>query len=81
MKLASKGSNRLPRRLRRLGIALALSATALGAEAAGLGRLNLMSALGQPLRAEIELTSVAADTGTLMIGGIMLRWGSFGSTW
>ena len=62
MKPASKGSDRLPRkRLRKLGIALALSATAFGADAAGLGRLNLMSALGQPLRAEIDLTSVGPD--------------------
>ncbi|WP_424192076.1 FimV/HubP family polar landmark protein [Ampullimonas aquatilis] len=30
-------------------------------QAAGLGRLNVYSALGQPLRAEIELTSVSKD--------------------
>ncbi|WP_211172343.1 FimV/HubP family polar landmark protein [Massilia forsythiae] len=31
------------------------------ANAAGLGKLTVLSALGQPLRAEIELTSVSAD--------------------
>ena len=30
-------------------------------QAAGLGKLTVLSSLGQPLRAEIELTSVAAD--------------------
>jgi len=32
-----------------------------GATAAGLGKMSVMSALGQPLRAEIELLSVQAD--------------------
>lgn len=37
-----------------------------GAYAAGLGKLTVLSALGQPLRAEIELTSVTkADVGNL----------------
>src|SRR5579872_5730580 len=31
------------------------------AEAAGLGKLTVLSSLGQPLRAEIELTSVSQD--------------------
>ena len=31
------------------------------AEAAGLGRLTVQSALGQPLRAEVEVTAVSAD--------------------
>jgi pilus assembly protein FimV len=36
-------------------------------EAAGLGKLTVLSSLGQPLRAEIELTSVSADeVGTLV---------------
>ncbi len=63
MKLASKGTHRLSgMKLRgQLGIALALTTVALGANAAGLGRLNLMSGLGQPLRAEIDLTSVTRD--------------------
>lgn len=34
------------------------------AYAAGLGKLTVLSALGQPLSAEIELTSVSADDGT-----------------
>ncbi len=68
MKLDSKGSDRRPRRsLLQLGIALALTTSALGAHAAGLGRLNVLSSIGQPLRAEIELTSVAQDeAGTLV---------------
>jgi len=32
-----------------------------GAHAAGLGRLNVQSALGQPLRAEVEVPSVGQD--------------------
>src|SRR5258708_27009886 len=35
--------------------------TAGGAYAAGLGRLNVQSALGQPLRAEVEVPSVGQD--------------------
>ncbi len=63
MKLASKNSRRYSRAKRRgqIGIAIALTTAALGADAAGLGRLNLMSGLGQPLRAEIELNSVTRD--------------------
>ncbi|TFW14877.1 type IV pilus assembly protein FimV, partial [Duganella callida] len=34
---------------------------AASADAAGLGKLTVLSSLGQPLRAEIELTSVSAD--------------------
>ncbi len=41
-------------------VALAL-ALPLGAQAAGLGKLTVLSSLGQPLRAEIEVTSVSAD--------------------
>lgn len=62
MKLDSKGSDRRPRKsLLHLGIALALTTSALGAHAAGLGRLNVLSSIGQPLRAEIELTSVVQE--------------------
>ncbi|MDO5101462.1 MAG: FimV/HubP family polar landmark protein [Lautropia sp.] len=45
-------------------VALALAFLAGGsspAEAAGLGRLTVQSALGQPLRAEVEVTSVRPD--------------------
>lgn len=41
-------------------IALAL-ALPLGAQAAGLGKLTVLSALGQPLRAEIEVTAVSPE--------------------
>ena len=63
MKLASKNSRRYSRAKRRgqIGIAIALTTAALSADAAGLGRLNLMSGLGQPLRAEIELNSLTRD--------------------
>ena len=49
--------------------ALALSSAVLGspAYAAGLGRLTVMSGLGQPLKAEIDLTSVSrGEAGTLV---------------
>jgi pilus assembly protein FimV len=37
------------------------------ANAAGLGKLTVLSALGQPLRAEIELTSVSADEASALV--------------
>lgn len=43
------------------GLLWALLFTVGGAEAAGLGRLSVQSALGQPLKAEIELLSVNKD--------------------
>ncbi len=43
-------------------VALALtSALPLAADAAGLGRLTVQSALGQPLRAEVEITSLSKE--------------------
>jgi pilus assembly protein FimV len=42
-------------------VALAVSAIAANANAAGLGRLTVQSALGQPLRAEVEITSLSKD--------------------
>jgi len=47
----------------RVGVlaALILGLTVTGAHAAGLGRLNVQSALGQPLRADVEVPSVNAD--------------------
>lgn len=42
-----------------LAVSLALAASL--AQAAGLGRLSVQSALGQPLRAEVEVTSVTRD--------------------
>ncbi|MBP0599313.1 LysM peptidoglycan-binding domain-containing protein [Herbaspirillum sp. LeCh32-8] len=48
--------------IKKLSAALAIAlAIPLGAQAASLGRLTVLSSLGQPLRAEIEVTSVSAD--------------------
>jgi pilus assembly protein FimV len=44
-----------------VAFSLGLAITATGAHAAGLGRLNVQSALGQPLRAEVEVPSVGQD--------------------
>ena len=44
-----------------VAITLGLAIPAGGAYAAGLGRLNVQSALGQPLRAEVEVPSVGQD--------------------
>jgi pilus assembly protein FimV len=48
--------------IRKLSAALALALVVpLGAHAASLGKLNVLSSLGQPLRAEIEITAVSAE--------------------
>lgn len=66
-KLASKG-------VKTLGLALASSCLIYsGADAAGLGKLTVLSSLGQPLRAEIELTSVTKDD----IGNLVPKLASF----
>ena len=44
-----------------LSLALGLAVGSPQADAAGLGRLNVTSGLGQPLRAELEVTSVGRD--------------------
>jgi len=44
-----------------LSLALGLAVTTPQAEAAGLGRLAVTSGLGQPLRAELEVTSIGRD--------------------
>ncbi len=44
-----------------LSLALGLVVISPQADAAGLGRLNVTSGLGQPLRAELEVTSVGRD--------------------
>ncbi len=44
-----------------LSLALGLGLTSLEVDAAGLGRLSVQSGLGQPLRAELEVTSVGRD--------------------
>lgn len=46
-------------------IAAAIAALPLSVGAAGLGRLNVLSALGQPLRAEVELTATPQELQTL----------------
>jgi len=51
-----------PTAVRAVSSVLVLSALAFsGAHAAGLGKLTVLSSLGQPLKAEIELTSVSKD--------------------
>jgi pilus assembly protein FimV len=47
--------------LKTLNAAVALALLFSNAQAAGLGKLTVLSSLGQPLRAEIELTSVSRD--------------------
>lgn len=56
-------NKKLPRsQMKTLSAAIALAmALPLGAQAAALGKLTVLSALGQPLRAEIEVTAVGAD--------------------
>lgn len=56
-------NKKLPRsQMKTLSAAIALAmALPLGAQAAALGKLTVLSALGQPLRAEIEVTAVSAD--------------------
>ncbi len=44
-----------------LSLALGLGLTAIDVDAAGLGRLSVQSGLGQPLRAELEVTSVGRE--------------------
>jgi pilus assembly protein FimV len=44
-----------------ISLAFSLSIASPQADAAGLGRLTLQSGLGQPLRAELEVTSVSRD--------------------
>jgi len=49
------------RLIRAAAAALVLSVASLGAEAAGLGRLTVLSSLGQPFRGEIDLVSVKKE--------------------
>ena len=44
-----------------LSLAFGLAVISPQVDAAGLGRLNVTSGLGQPLRAELEVTSVGRD--------------------
>jgi len=52
--------------LRINGLLLAMLLASQGADAAGLGKLSVKSALGQPLRAEIELLSVQPEEASLI---------------
>lgn len=58
--MSQNNSDRLNTRVSVLALASCLVVAPMAAEAAGLGRLTVHSALGQPLRAEIEL-SAAGD--------------------
>lgn len=49
--------------VRAIAVAMALSAWSSATYAAGLGKLNVVSSLGQPFRAEIDLVSVKKDEG------------------
>ncbi len=65
---STKSSRRLAGNLKALSaaVASALILISSGADAAGLGKLTVLSSLGQPLRAEIEMNSVSKDElGTL----------------
>ena len=55
---------------RRLALAIALGATAGQAYAFGLGGVKVQSALGQPLRAEIDITQLSADEASSLRVGV-----------
>ncbi len=55
---------------RRLALAIALGATAGQAYAFGLGGIKVQSALGQPLRAEIDITQLSADEASSLKVGV-----------
>lgn len=59
--------NAMKTRLKASLIAASIAALPFGADAAGLGRLNVMSALGQPLRAEVELSANAQEMQSLAV--------------
>ncbi len=47
-------------------IALAIASIPLGSQAAGLGQINVFSGLGQPLRAEIQVTATPQESQSLL---------------
>eukprot|EP01030_Chromulinospumella_sphaerica_P007977 gene7977-7805_t len=53
--------------LKTLTGAVASAVLMASAHAAGLGKLTVLSSLGQPLRAEIELTAVSADEAQALV--------------
>ena len=48
-------------------LAVALAGLSLGVDAAGLGKLTVLSGLGQPLRAEIELSATNAELSSMNV--------------
>lgn len=59
--MSQNNSDRLNTRVSVIALAACLALSPLAAEAAGLGRLTVLSALGQPLRAEIELSATGEE--------------------
>src|SRR5688572_1632391 len=57
----SRGGKTTSAHLKTLGVAVASALLFSSAYAAGLGKMTVLSSLGQPLNAEIELTSVSKD--------------------
>ena len=57
-------------RIKKSMLAVALAVTPWFADAAGLGRLNVLSGLGQPLRGEIELVSVQPEEAESLAVGL-----------
>ena len=58
--MAMKKPMRIPGRCA-LALAIGLAFSAPGVYGAGLGRITVQSALGQPLRAEVEVTAVSRE--------------------
>ncbi|MBS0308960.1 MAG: hypothetical protein JSS58_08320 [Proteobacteria bacterium] len=67
MHYSSTQSNKLPFGLKKLSAAVLSALLCSGAYAVGMGKLTVLSSLGQPLRAEIELTSVSKDEASSII--------------
>jgi pilus assembly protein FimV len=59
--MQAKNSRSMAFRLKKVSAAVISALVVVHASAAGLGKLTVLSAIGQPLRAEIELNAVSAD--------------------
>ena len=57
-------------KLKKISIALCMALIPISVFAAGLGKLNVMSGLGEPLKADIELISVTAEELNSLTAGI-----------
>ena len=57
-------------KLKRISIALCMALVPISVFAAGLGKLNVMSGLGEPLKADIELISVTSEELNSITAGI-----------